>query len=358
MEPVETREDADVVIPREVVKKVQEKFDNVLYGYFLGNRLPFPVVEYYAKNVWAKYGFSKLMMNTNGFFFFKFDSKEGLMKVLEGGPWLIRKMPLFLNIWSPKVSLRKEGIKSVPIWVKLHNVPISVYTDDGLSLLASKLGVPKSLDSYTADMCADFWGRSSYARALIEVSAENELKDHITIAIPKMDEEGYIMERVKVEYEWKPLRCATCCLFGHDETSCSKGDKGKAKQVVIDDEGFVTDRKRVAKQSFPQKKQKPKVIYRPKLNKFGASTSGTKESSGGQPTVKVANKFQVLDMEGDGEGLKDDNKADKSVPSGSHSKNDEVMDQLQTEISDYMCAGMHGSTSEGASTPGTTGVNG
>ncbi|MFS7912653.1 hypothetical protein Hanom_Chr02g00132441 [Helianthus anomalus] len=196
MEAIESREDADIVIPKEVVQQVQDKFENVLYGYFLGDRLPFPVVEYYAKNVWAKFGFSKLMMNTSGFFFFKFDSKDGLTKVLEGGPWLIRKVPLFLNVWSPKVALKKDGIKAVPVWVKLHNVPISVYTDDGLSLLASKIGVPKRLDSYTADMCVENWGRSSYARAMIEINADNDLKDFITLAIPKMDEDGFIMERV------------------------------------------------------------------------------------------------------------------------------------------------------------------
>ncbi|XP_021985797.1 uncharacterized protein LOC110881991 [Helianthus annuus] len=255
MQPAEIRDDADIVIPKEVVQQVQDKFENVLYGYFLGNRLPFPVVEYYAKNVWSKFGFSKLMMNSSGFFFFKFEEKEGMMKVLEGGPWLIRKIPLFLNVWSPKVSLKKDGIKTLPLWVKMHNVPIAVYSDDGLSLLASKLGVPKRLDSYIADMCAENWGRSSYARAMIEVNAETELKDYISIAIPKMDEEGYIMERIKVEYEWRPLRCATCCLFGHDENTCSKVDKGKAKQVSVDEEGFVTDRRRVARQTFPQKKQ-------------------------------------------------------------------------------------------------------
>ncbi|MFS7905417.1 hypothetical protein Hanom_Chr01g00047431 [Helianthus anomalus] len=86
------------------------------------------------------------MMNKDGFFFFKFDSKEGMTKVLEGGPWLIRKMPLFLNVWAPDVSLSKEGIKSIPVWVKMYNVPIAIYTDDGLSLLASKIGTPKRLD--------------------------------------------------------------------------------------------------------------------------------------------------------------------------------------------------------------------
>ncbi|XP_022042079.1 uncharacterized protein LOC110944741 [Helianthus annuus] len=360
LEPEETREDADVVIPKEVVQQVQDKFDNVLYGYFLGNRLPFPVVEYYANNVWAKFGFSKLMMNTSGFFFFKFDSKDGLMKVLEGGPWLIRKIPLFLNIWTPKVTLKKDSIKTVPIWVKLHNVPISVYTDDGFSLLASKLGVPKRLDSYTADMCVDNWGRSSYARAMIEINADNELKDHITLAIPKMDEEGFIMERVDVEYEWKPLRCPTCCLFGHDHATCSKVMKEKAKQVVVDEDGFITDRKRVAKHSFPQKKQKPKFIYKPKANKSGASTSGTKKdeqaSSSGPSIVKVANSFQVLDTVGDGEGSKEDN-VPVEQERGSEKVtrlSDVVQESIPTEMSKFMTSNLTSSHAEGASTPGYT----
>ncbi|XP_021991394.1 uncharacterized protein LOC110888163 [Helianthus annuus] len=318
MQTDEVREDADIVIPREVVKQVQEKFENVLYGYFLGNRLPFPVVEYYAKNVWSKFGFSKLMMNSSGFFFFKFEEKEGMMKVLEGGPLLIRKIPLFLNVWSPK------------------------------------LGVPKRLDSYTADICAENWGRSSYARAMIEVNAESELKDHISIAIPKMDEEGYIMEHIKVEYEWRPLRCATCCLFGHDEHSCSKNDKGKAKQVTIDEEGFVTDRKRVAKQAFPQKKQRPKFMYKPKMNNYGASTSGTKSNSG-QPMVKVTNQFQALHTDDDGDLLKDANgqPLEKAEVVKITKINDEVLETIPTEMSKFMSNNMMGSQSEGASTPGS-----
>ncbi|XP_022003117.1 uncharacterized protein LOC110900537 [Helianthus annuus] len=367
MKPLETREDADLVIPKEVVKQVQDKFENVLYGYFLGSRLPFPVVEYYAKNVWAKFGFQKLMLNSAGFFFFKFDSRDGLTKVLEGGPWLIRKVPLFLNIWSPKVSLKKDGVKAIPLWVKLHNVPISVYTDDGLSLLASKLGTPKRLDSYTADMCVDNWGRSSYARAMIEVNADSELKDYITLAIPKMDEEGYIMERVKVEYEWKPLRCPTCCLFGHDHSSCSKIIKDKAKQVVVDEEGFVTDRKRMAKHGFPQKKQKAKFVYKPKANKDAPGTSGTKPEvlpNNGSPTVHVANSFQALandDADANPVAGNTSGNSSAEVKGGINNgtaMHDEVIENVPTEMSEYMSSNLNGSKSEGASTPGSMGFNG
>ncbi|XP_022003085.1 uncharacterized protein LOC110900505 [Helianthus annuus] len=354
LEPSETREDADVVIPKEVVQQVQEKLDNVLYGYFLGNRLPYPVVEYYAKNVWAKFGFSKLMMNTTGFFFFKFDSKDGLRKVLEGGPWLIRKNPLFLNVWSPKVTLKKDSIKTVPIWVKLHNVPISVYTDDGLSLLASKIGVPKMLDSYTADMCVDSWGRSSYARAMIELNVDNDLKDHITIAIPKMEEEGFIMEQVKVEYEWRPLRCSVCCLFGHDDNMCSKKPNGKSKMVSVDEEGFVTDKRKTARFSFPQKKQKLKVVYKPKAHQYHASTSGTKvgnQAALNTNTVKVSNPFEVLANE------KADERRDPVNANSTGDVNcgariqqpDEVQELNPMEMADFMRGNLNNDNSEGLS---------
>ncbi|GJW13034.1 reverse transcriptase domain, reverse transcriptase zinc-binding domain protein [Tanacetum coccineum] len=49
---------------------------------------------------------------------------------------------------------------------------------------------------------------SSYARALIEVRANVELKDNIMVAMPKLVGEGFYMCIVHVEYEWKPPMCA------------------------------------------------------------------------------------------------------------------------------------------------------
>ncbi|XP_022015019.1 uncharacterized protein LOC110914537 [Helianthus annuus] len=301
------------------------------------------------------------MMNAEGFFFFKFDSKEGMHKVLEGGPWIIRKVPLFLNIWSPSVSLKKEGIKSVPIWVKFHNVPISIYTDDGLSLLASKIGCPKRLDSYTADMCVESWGRSSFARALIEISADEDLRDHIVVAIPNLDDDGFIMEKVTVEYEWKPHRCATCCIFGHNDQHCPKKVNVTPKQVVVDEEGFISDKRKVAKFGMGNKKQKQKFIYRPKITKSGASTSGTKkDNNSGSGPIKTANAFEAL--------ANADNKEDERVSENKNepfdkskriSKGDsEMLEVTPTEMADFMANETHQNSSEGASTPGMHGLNG
>ena len=66
-------------------------------GIFLDNALLFPVVDYYVRNVWAKYGLQRVMMNAKGFFFFKFNSKKGVDDVLDNGPWLIRNVPIILK---------------------------------------------------------------------------------------------------------------------------------------------------------------------------------------------------------------------------------------------------------------------
>ncbi|GKF22347.1 hypothetical protein Tco_0074669, partial [Tanacetum coccineum] len=68
-------DDVNISIPRKVVEKVSTHFEHTLYGYFIGKRMGFPVVEYYAKNNWAKHELKRIMMNTKGFFFFKFDSR-------------------------------------------------------------------------------------------------------------------------------------------------------------------------------------------------------------------------------------------------------------------------------------------
>ncbi|GKB43230.1 zinc knuckle CX2CX4HX4C containing protein [Tanacetum coccineum] len=175
-------------------EKVSVRLEHTLYGYFIGKRLAFPV----------------------------FDSRGGLDAVLEGGSWMIRNSPIILKKWSVNTSLQKEEMTHILIWVKLHDVPIQVFEEDGISLIASYLGKPIMLDSYTTTMCKESWGRSSFARCLIEINSEAEFTESITIGIPELEGPGFIKETIRVEYEWKPPRCHTCNIFGHLGDSCPK----------------------------------------------------------------------------------------------------------------------------------------
>ncbi|GJV61155.1 zinc knuckle CX2CX4HX4C containing protein [Tanacetum coccineum] len=212
----------NIYIPRKVVKKVSTRFEHTIYGYFIGKRMAFPVVEYYAGNNWVKHGLKRIMMNSKGFFFFKFDSRAGLEAVLEGGPWLIHKSLIILKKWSMDTRFLKEELIRIPIWVKLHDVPIQVFEEDGISLIATFIGKTVMLDSYTSSMCNESWGRSSFARCLIEVNSEANLVDVVTIGIPSLSGDGFTKETIHVEYEWRPPRCDICKIFGHVHDHCPK----------------------------------------------------------------------------------------------------------------------------------------
>ncbi|GKD79561.1 zinc knuckle CX2CX4HX4C containing protein [Tanacetum coccineum] len=238
MESSEVVEGANVAIPLAAVEEVSKRFDNTLYGYFIGKSLAFPVVENYVHNAWAKFRLERVML-TNGFFFFQFASREGMERVLESGPWLIRQVPIMLNIWNPNSHLVKDTITSVPVWVKIHKVPIVAYSEVGLSLITSQLGRPIMLDAYTSTMCQKSWGRNSYARVLVEVSSLNTLKESMVVVIPYLNGKGHSLEPVDVEYEWKPPRCETCKVFDHNDIDCPKREKRVDQSKEVDREGFI-----------------------------------------------------------------------------------------------------------------------
>ncbi|GKA73084.1 RNA-directed DNA polymerase, eukaryota, reverse transcriptase zinc-binding domain protein [Tanacetum coccineum] len=98
---------------------------------------------------------------------------------------------------------------------------MTAFSEDGLSAIATKLGTPLMLGSYTSDMYMPSWGRSSFARAMIELRADVELKYMIVVAMPKLVG-GFYICTICVKYEWKPPRCACCKVFGHDQDECPK----------------------------------------------------------------------------------------------------------------------------------------
>nr|GEU85317.1 hypothetical protein [Tanacetum cinerariifolium] len=180
-----------VAIPMDAIDEINSRFVNTLYGFLVGKRLAFPMVENFVKHAWAKFGLKRAMLH-HGSFLFEFESQTSMEKVLESGPWRIQLVPLILKEWKPNTLIKKETVSKVPLWVKMHNVPILAYSK----------------------------GQSEYARALVEVSAEVPLIDSIDIDIPREDRKGYTMVSIHIEYEWQPSRCGTCKIFDHLEVVC------------------------------------------------------------------------------------------------------------------------------------------
>ncbi|GJU17390.1 hypothetical protein Tco_1145356 [Tanacetum coccineum] len=136
----------EVVLP----SVVDETMEATSAGNAPGKRVAYHVVANYIRNTWDKYRLVRSMFSSSTrLFSFQFSSMDGLNAMLGN------------------------------VWVKLHGVPITAFSDDGLSAIATKL-------------------------------ADVELKVNIVAAMPKITGEGYYTCNIRVEYEWKPPRCAYC----------------------------------------------------------------------------------------------------------------------------------------------------
>ncbi|GJR01210.1 hypothetical protein Tco_0524194 [Tanacetum coccineum] len=103
---------------------------------------------------------------------------------------------------------------------------------------------------------------SSYARVMIELRADVELKDNIVMVMPNITREGHYTCNLRVEYEWKPPRYSSCKVFRHIHAEFPKNTGAE---------------------------------YRPVTKKPNASSSGNKKK-GVEPTIEVSNSnpFDVL----------------------------------------------------------------
>ncbi|GKC38645.1 hypothetical protein Tco_1051029 [Tanacetum coccineum] len=92
---------------------------------------------------------------------------------LDSWPMVKRIVSLMLKKWSSDANLMKEVVCNVPVWVKFHDVLIIVFTKDGLSVIATKLGTPLMLDSYTSVMCTELWNMKTPRQAVRGVEVTN-----------------------------------------------------------------------------------------------------------------------------------------------------------------------------------------
>ncbi|GJV93214.1 nucleotide-diphospho-sugar transferase [Tanacetum coccineum] len=149
--------------------------------------------------------------------------------------------------------------------VKLHGVPVTAFSEDGLSAIATKL-------------------------VMIELRADVELKDNIIVAMPKITRKGHYTCNVRVEYEWKPPRCSSCKVFGHIQEECPKNTGAREKKTVKKPSQTSRGVPVGPKIGFKSYKE-----YRPVTKKPNASSSGNMKKCV-EPIIEVSNSntFDVL----------------------------------------------------------------
>lgn len=127
----------------------------------------------------------------------------------------------------------KNHPASIPVWVKLHRLPLEVWTQVGFSKIGSAIGKPIHVDEATSKR-----RRLDYARICVEIEASDELPTDIAISV---NAESVM---VGVEYQWLPPRCENCKVFGH---SCSP--KAASKTTIPANEWVVVGKGKLTSNS-------------------------------------------------------------------------------------------------------------
>ncbi|KAJ9567984.1 hypothetical protein OSB04_003950 [Centaurea solstitialis] len=256
------------IIPDELVQKQASEWALTLAGYFIGKRSAFPFVQYHARRMWKKYGLTDVILNDQGYFFFKFNTDQGLNFVFENGPWLFNGMPIFILRWLPGLCFDKPDLKTVPLWVNIYGLPLDVWDYEIISLIASVVGEPVSVDRYTDEMCETKSSRANFARVLVNVSADYELPSDIdAIILGKL-------RKFKTEFLWKPKRCSHCKVFGHDFERCVIRPRTTYEVKKVNPDVGESSKPKDDGFNFPKRKKKLKPTVDPL--KVGPKVAGIK----------------------------------------------------------------------------------
>ena len=69
---------------------------------------------------------------------------------MEEGPWFVRGKPLVLRPWSIDSIFEMDKLLTIPVWIKLHKLPLQFWSPSLMSRIASALGTPLYMDEATA----------------------------------------------------------------------------------------------------------------------------------------------------------------------------------------------------------------
>ncbi|KAI3981719.1 hypothetical protein MKX01_009545 [Papaver californicum] len=163
-----------------------------------------------VEELWEVKGNLSMFAMNNGFYLFKFSCTEDKIRVLESADlWQIQQRPLILREWNWKLNFDRVEMKFLPVWVKIHNLPLFLWTTSFLSKVGSGLGIPLHADRKTNNR-----ERLAYAMLCIDVEAHTSLPESLNIIVKGME---YHMD---IEYDLRTLKFANCSTFRQKNSKC------------------------------------------------------------------------------------------------------------------------------------------
>ena len=187
-------------------------WQNAVICCVLGANPPISVMEGFVKRIWREFPINKVLLVKKGLYLIRFEDYQDTLKVIQQGFYLFDQKPFIVKPWTPEMEINTEAISSLPIWVRFPELDIKYWGLQSLSKIGSMLGIPLKTDRFTKDKMM-----LRYARLLIEMPLDGQFPEFLEFA----NEKGVLI-RQKIQYEWIPIKCTYCRMFGHPLEDCRK----------------------------------------------------------------------------------------------------------------------------------------
>lgn len=223
----------NVEIPDDVVVNANSLWEDFLIGKFLDTAPHIARIHAVVNKMWRDGGKGKLVEvyevdSTT----MKFRVEDPAMRarILKRGMWNISNIPLVVTKWTPDELKEKPEVTSIPLWVHLKNVPMNMFSWQGLSFITSAVGHPVKLHPETAS-CSNF----KLAKIFVKADLSKTLPKKINFT---KNGKSSLVEFI---YPGLPARCNTCGKWGHMEKVCIMNKKEESLKTVreIIEEGYV-----------------------------------------------------------------------------------------------------------------------
>lgn len=112
------------------VRKIEStwKFTVMLFTPDLGIQLY--NIQRYVKDVWPTLSVKNIVSHNDGYFTLQLQSKGEVEEIVNGGPYFMNRRPIVIKHWSMEFDYYSKVLKSYPIWIQLHNIPIECWSRD------------------------------------------------------------------------------------------------------------------------------------------------------------------------------------------------------------------------------------
>ncbi|KAL4369742.1 hypothetical protein GQ457_05G022540 [Hibiscus cannabinus] len=150
-----------------------------------------------------------LEINPN-FFLISFASSANRANVLKRGPWDFQKYWFALEQADPNRTIHDYSFLHMCIWVRIHNIPLSLMMAALARVLGASIGKVIMTDTRLED---GNMGEFMWVRVLIDTS--KPLRRCVVLSRPDAK-----ASMCPLQYERLPLFCHGCGLIGHSVLAC------------------------------------------------------------------------------------------------------------------------------------------